>query len=44
MEFKLNEYHRNISDEELLNDIIRIAKKLGKDSITINEYVDNGGQ
>lgn len=44
MEFKLNEYHRNISDEELLNDIIRIAKKLGKDSITIKEYVDNGGQ
>lgn len=44
MEFKLNDYHRNISDEELLKDILRVAKALGKDSITNKEYVDNGGK
>ena len=44
MEFKLNEYHRNVSDEELLKDIRRVAKALGKDSITRKEYEDNGGQ
>lgn len=44
MEFKLNDYHRNISDEELLNDILRVAHSLGKDTITRTEYVDNGGK
>ena len=44
MEFKLNEYHRNVSDEELLKDILRVAKSLNKDTITIKEYVDNGGK
>lgn len=44
MEFKLNDYHRNVSDEELLKDILRVAKALGKDSITTKEYVDNGGK
>lgn len=43
MEFKLNEYHRNISDEELLKDVLKVAKALGKESITTKEYVDNGG-
>lgn len=43
MEFKLNDYHRNISDEELLKDVLKVAKALGKDSITKKEYVDNGG-
>ena len=38
MEFKLNDYHRNVSDEELINDLIRVAKQLGKDSITIEDY------
>ena len=44
MEFKLNEYHRNISDEELLEDIIIIAKKIKKESLTIDEYKKNGGK
>ncbi len=44
MEFKLNEYHRNVSDEELLEDIIIIAKKLKKESLTIDEYKKNGGK
>lgn len=43
MEFKLNDYHKNVSDEELLKDILRVAKILGKDTITRKEYEDNGG-
>lgn len=43
MEFKLNDYHRNVSDEELLSDILRVAKGLGKTTLTITEYKDNGG-
>ena len=44
MDFKLNDYHRNISNEELLSDIIRVAASLGKRSISINEYNNNGGK
>ena len=44
MEFKLNEYHRNITNEELLKDIIRVVNKLDKDTITRREYVENGGK
>ena len=44
MEFVLNEYHRNVSDEELLKDIVRVANSLGKESITRKEYLDNGGK
>ena len=44
MEFKLNEYHRNVSDEELLKDILRVAKTLGKCTITQKEYMNNGGK
>ena len=43
MEFKLNNYHRNIPDEELLEDIKRVARKLGKDSLTTAEYTKGGG-
>ena len=43
MDFVLNDYHRNVSDEELLKDIIRVAKTLGKESITLKEYKDSGG-
>ena len=42
MEFKLNKYNKNISDEDLLNDLIRVAKSLKKDSVTINEYIELG--
>lgn len=44
MEFKLNDYHRNISDEELINDLRSVAKQLGKDSITIEDYKHGGGK
>lgn len=42
MEFKLNDYHRNVSDEELLQDIVRVAKELKKDSLTIEDYKKRG--
>lgn len=42
VEFKLNEYHRNVTDEELITDVINAAKKLNKASLTIEEYTKNG--
>lgn len=44
MEFKLNDYHRNITDEELLKDILQVANSLGKTTISQTEYVKNGGK
>ncbi len=38
MEFKLNEYHNNLTDEQLLQDIKKVAQDLSKDSITRDEY------
>lgn len=42
MEFKLNEYHRNIPDEELLTDIKRVAKSLNKNPLTQRDYKKQG--
>nr|WP_316621057.1 HNH endonuclease [uncultured Ruminococcus sp.] len=42
MEFNLNDYHRNITDEELLDDIRRVAEQLNKASLTRDEYLSNG--
>ena len=44
MEFKLNDYHRNIPDEEFLKDILRVVNSLGKTTISQTEYVQNGGK
>lgn len=44
MNFVLNEYHRDISDEELLKDIRRVAVKTGKSTLTRDEYKNNGGK
>lgn len=44
MKYKLNDYHRNVSDEELLKDILTVAKKTGKESLTQLEYKNNGGK
>lgn len=44
MEFILNEYHRNVPNEELLEDIKRVSKKLGKISITQIDYKNAGGK
>lgn len=42
MEFKLNEYHRNIPSEELLDDIKRVAKSLDKNTLTRQDYKIQG--
>lgn len=31
MKFELNDYHRNISDEDLIKDVVVTAQKLKKD-------------
>jgi hypothetical protein len=42
MKFELDEYHRKLSDEELIADLKRVAIKLGKDSVTRDEYKEQG--
>lgn len=42
MKFELNDYHRNVSDEELLRDVKDTAQKLGKVTLTTDEYTKNG--
>ena len=42
MEFKLETYHRNTPDEELIADIQDVALKLKKNTVTISEYEEYG--
>lgn len=42
MKFELNEYHRNTSDEDLLDDLCRVAAINNKDTVTIMEYRKSG--
>ena len=42
MEFALNEYNRNTSDEELLVDVKNTASKLRKNTVTMSEYQEYG--
>ncbi len=35
MEFKLNDYNRNTSDQDLLDDLKRVADKLDKNVLTV---------
>ncbi|MDR0604475.1 MAG: HNH endonuclease [Bacteroidales bacterium] len=42
MEFKFEEYHRNTPDVDLIEDIKTVSRKLQKNTITINEYNENG--
>ena len=42
MHFELNEYHRNISDEDLIADVKKNALKLNKNSLTRAEYSSYG--
>lgn len=44
MKFVLEESHLGVTDEELLADIIRVAKALKKQSITIHDYDNDGGK
>lgn len=38
MKFEINEYHRDISSDELIKDVKKVATELRKDSITVEEY------
>lgn len=42
MEFIINEYHRDIPDEELLDDLRRVAVSLKKENLSMPEYQKNG--
>ena len=42
MKFELEPYLRNITDEELLEDLKKVAQKLGKEKISEREYDANG--
>ena len=42
MEFVLNEYHRNIPDEELLSDVKRVAEIVNKNTLSQDEYREHG--
>ena len=42
MEFKLNVYHRNSSDEELISDMKQVAAFLDKNTLTIDDYNQYG--
>lgn len=42
MKYELDELHRNTPDEELLNDLRRVAKELNDDHVTIEAYQKHG--
>lgn len=42
MKFEFVEYHRKATDEELKNDLKRVAAELNKEIITQKEYNENG--
>ncbi|MDA0690567.1 MAG: HNH endonuclease [Nitrospinae bacterium] len=42
MKFQLESHHRNIANQELIDDLIRVAKELGKDKVTIDQYNEKG--
>ncbi len=42
VEYSLETYHRNVSDEELINDVKRIAALLNKNALTITDYMKHG--
>lgn len=42
MKYELEPFHRDISDEELLADLRRVANELGRDRVTFREYKAKG--
>lgn len=42
MEFKLNDFHYNTTEQELIDDLKNVAAKLGRNNITSREYDNNG--
>lgn len=42
MKYKLEEFHRNIADKELLDDMNRVAMKLDRSTVTTRQYAEHG--
>jgi hypothetical protein len=42
MAFELDEFHRDISDDELLSDLVRVSQKLNKKQVTFRDYNRSG--
>lgn len=42
MNFEVKEYHRNIPEADCVADLIAVSKKIGKPTLTINEYSKHG--
>lgn len=42
MKFELEPYRRNVPDETFLEELRRVAQKLGKSSVTMKEYAEHG--
>jgi 5-methylcytosine-specific restriction endonuclease McrA len=42
MKYELEPFHRDVSDEDLLADLRRVAEELGKDRVTFREYKRKG--
>src|ERR1700721_2198342 len=42
MKFELKTFNRNVPDEDLLSDLQKVAKELGKENITYKEYDGTG--
>lgn len=42
MKFELNNYHRGVSDQELIADLLRIANELNEETVTCDQYDEKG--
>jgi hypothetical protein len=42
MKFTLKSYNRNVPDEDLINDLVAVSKKTGRNTVTIAEYEKYG--
>src|SRR4029077_9395127 len=40
--FELEVFHRNVSDDDLIADLVRVSDELGKKKITFREYNKTG--
>lgn len=42
LKFVLNDCHRNVSDDELMKDLVSVAEQLQTDTLTIEQYLTKG--
>ena len=42
MKYELKKYYRNVSDQELLDDLRKIADQIGTDKVNIDQYDQKG--